>query len=129
MAGDWSVCTEQPLAQFAKVAGANVLGGVRCNPDQELVRVLDPFGQFREVYSRYAEISFLPAKEVVPTFELTSIATYNVHLPITRKAITQLGVRYVLEVDMLGEEGLIPGFEKIGAVNDCRIFRATSVQP
>jgi hypothetical protein len=110
------------LAQYAKAAGADVVGGVRCNPDRAMVHVLDPKRKYRDIYERYAEITFLPTSEPEPRFELTFVATYNVYLPITGDFISRLGVRYIIEPDP--DPTTIAGFDEIESVSGCRILRA-----
>ncbi len=112
------------LAQFAKSTGAQVLGGARCNPDPEMIRLLDPAGNYRPVHSRYAHISFVPADEPAPRFELTSTDTYTVHLPMETDFIQGLGVRYLLEIDGTPLPRKIAGYEEVHSIGGIRILQA-----
>src|SRR5439155_8259135 len=69
------------LPQFVKATGADTFGGYRCEPDERIMRALDPGHKHSFVYNRYAEISFLPSTEPEPSFELSFINHYSVLLP------------------------------------------------
>lgn len=127
-AGRWLVlgrsARSKLIPQMVKATGAEIIGGVRINPDREMIQVLDPAGKYAEVYSRYAEIMFTPSKNLKPVFELTSLATYTVHLPVGGDWIHRLGVRYILAVDLPAEETAIAGFDEIASYRGSRILRA-----
>jgi len=127
-AGRWLVlgrsARSKLIPQLAKATGAEIIGGVRINPDREMIQVLDPDRKYAEVYSRYAEIMFTPSRNPDPVFELTSLATYTVHLPVNGDWIQRLGVRYILAVDLPPEETSIRGFEDIASYRGSRVLRA-----
>jgi hypothetical protein len=110
------------IAQFLKATGANVLGGVRCMPDHEMVRVLDPENRYGTVYTRFAGIFFILKPSEGPVFELLAPGHYQVRLPMEPHILENLGVRYLVLADR-PEVTTVPGFEPIGAVHDLVILR------
>jgi hypothetical protein len=110
------------IAQFAKATGANVLGGVRCMPDHEMVRVLDPENKYETVYNRYAGIFFVAAPDGSPVFELRAPGHYQIRLPMLPHILEGLGVRYLVLADQAAGMS-VPGFEPIGAEKGLVILR------
>ena len=113
----------QFMAEFIKTTGARVLGGVRCTPDPEMVRALDPESKYSDVYKRFAWMSFVPSADSMPVFKLTGMNSYDVQLPLRTDIFDQLGVRYVLAVDLPLEDATIQGFELIGERFNCRLLQ------
>lgn len=111
------------MPEFVKTTGANVLGGVRLTPDREMVRVLDPENKYPDVYNRFAWITFVPGSDPAPVFKLTFLNSYDVQLPLRTDIFDQLGVRYILAVDLSVEETTVPGFQMIGERANCHLFR------
>ena len=110
------------IAQFVKATGANVLGGVRCMPDHEMVRVVDPENKYAAVYNRFAGIFFIVTPDETPVFELLAPGHYRVRLPMQPHILESLGVKYLVLADRA--EGMaIPGFEQIGTARDLVILR------
>jgi hypothetical protein len=124
--GNWMVLGDSARAEFfsnfVKATGANVLGGIRCNPDEEMLQVLDPAHQFASVYNRYAWIHFVPANVPEPSFELIFTDAYAVKLPLRKHLFDSLGVQYLVAVDLALSETEVPGFRLLGEREDCRLF-------
>ena len=110
------------MPEFVKTTGANVLGGVRITPDREMVRVLDPENKYPDVYNRFAWITFVPGSDPTPVFKLTFLNSYDIQLPLRTDIFDQLGVRYILAVDLPVEETTVPGFQMIGERANCRLW-------
>ena len=110
------------IAQFVKATGANVLGGVRCMPDHEMVRVLDPENKYATVYNRYAGIYFVATPDGSPVFELLAPGHYQVRLPMQPHILESLGVKYLVLADRAAGMS-VPGFEPIGAEKGLVILR------
>jgi hypothetical protein len=111
------------IPQFVKATGAYVLGGYRCEPDEEMVRVLDPTGKYSSAYRRYAATLFLPSAEPEPSFELVFVNRYNVLLPLRPDIMDRLGVNLVLEVDLAVNEGAISDYTSIGEREGLRLLK------
>jgi hypothetical protein len=110
------------IAQFVKASGATVLGGVRCMPDREMIRVLDPENKYATVYNRYAGVYFVATPDGSPVFELLAPGHYRVRLPMQPQMLERLGVKYLVLAD--GAAGMsVPGFEAIGREKDLVILR------
>lgn len=110
------------MPEFVKTTGANVLGGVRITPDREMVHVLDPENKYPDVYNRFAWITFVPGSDPTPVFKLTFLNSYDIQLPLRTDIFDQLGVRYILAVDLPVEETTVPGFQMIGERANCRLW-------
>jgi hypothetical protein len=110
------------LPEFIKAAGIRVLGGSRGTPDQEMARVLDPSGKYFHIYNRYARAAFVPSNKEEPVFEQTFVNSYDVQLPLKSDLFDQLGVRYILTIDLPESEATVPGFKLIGEYEHCRLL-------
>ena len=109
------------LPDFVKATGADVLGGMRCNPDSEMLAVLDPAGKYRALTNRYAWIHFKKAQAAVPKIEPSEDLAYDIHLPLSTDLLTRLGVSHLLEVDLPGED--VPaGFHVAASHDGCRLL-------
>jgi hypothetical protein len=111
------------MPQLVKATGADTIGGFRCEPDQRMVRALDPTGKYAAVYSRYAEISFLPSMQAESSFELTFINHYNVLLPLRPEFLRRLGVTFILETETPEAEGAIAGYSVVGEREGLRLLK------
>jgi hypothetical protein len=110
------------LAQFVKATGANVLGGTRCMPDREMLRLLDPENRYTTVYNRYARTCFITSSESNPDFKLLAADDYQVRLLLSGEIFESLGVKYVVLVDQT-EIPSLPGFEEVGTREGLVILR------
>ena len=104
------------LPYLVKAAGADVLNGIRCNPDMRLLSVLDPEKQQFNVWNRFAVISYVASKDGKAGFNLTSGVSYTIALPLNPELLDRLGVRYILSVDLPVDDE-IPGFRTVGRHN------------
>lgn len=111
------------LAQLVKATGANVLGGTRCMPDREMLKVLDPEDRYASVHNRYAWVCFQVSAEPKPVFELHAPDYYLVRLPFQAELFESLQVKYVLVVDQAGNAATLPGFERAGELEGCVLLR------
>jgi hypothetical protein len=111
------------LPQFVKATGADTLGGYRCEPDQRIIRALDPGHKYSFIYNRYAEILFLPSTETEPSFELPFVNHYNVLVPLRPEFLHRLGVNFVLEIEMSVTEGAIEGYTTIDEREGLRLLK------
>jgi hypothetical protein len=100
------------LAQLVKATGADILGGTRCMPDREMLRVLDPENRYETVHNRYARICFIPSSDGDLDFKLAFADDYQARLPLRSEIFESLGVKYVLLVDPK-EIPALPRFEQI----------------
>ena len=115
------------MAQFVRATGADVLGGTRCTPDREMLRVLDQDNHYANVYNRYARICVVVSQETEPAFELGGADNYQLRLPFQGDWFERLGVGYVLVVDR-SDLANLPGFERVGEREGCVLFRRVSAR-
>jgi len=111
------------LPQFVKATGADTFGGYRCEPDERIVRALDPTHKYSFVYNRFAEILFLPSTQAEPSFELTFVNRYSVLLPLRPEFLDRLDVTFVLEIEIPAPEGRIEGYTAIGEREGLRLLK------
>jgi hypothetical protein len=116
------------MPQLLKATGADTFGGFRCEPDQRMVRALDPAGKYAAVYNRYAETMVLPSMRAEPSFELTFINHYNILLPLRPEFLRRLGVTFVLEIEMPEADGVIAEYSVIGEREGLRLLKRESMQ-
>jgi hypothetical protein len=98
------------LPELLKAAGIEVLGGVRCNPDYEMLRVLDPTGSDRAIYDQYTSAYFRQADISEPAFVAHADLSYDIRMPLRADLLDRLSVQCVLQVDM-AEGPVPPGFQ------------------
>jgi hypothetical protein len=111
------------LPQFVKATGADSFGGYRCEPDERMIRALDPTQKYLSIYNRYAEAVFLPSTEAEPSFELIFVNHYNVLVPLKPEFLHRLDVTFVLEVELPAAEGAIEGYSTIGEREGLRLLQ------
>ncbi len=124
-AGKWIVLGDtlraQVLPDLIKATGADVLGGMRCNPDYAMLQILDPAKKYVALTDRYAWIHFKQAYVDAPVLEAAPGLAYDIKIPLSSALLDQLGVRHILEVDM--PAGQVPaGFHLVGTHNQCRLL-------
>lgn len=112
----------QVLPDFVKAAGADVLGGMRCNPDYAMLQILDPGKKYVAWSDRYAWIHFKQADVDVPVLEATDELVYDIKIPLSQDLLDRLGVKHILEVDLPADQKMPPGFLLVGTVEQCRLL-------
>jgi hypothetical protein len=110
------------MAHLAKAAGANVLSGIRNNPNAELFRILDPESKYFDIWNRFAVISYDRSPDERIKIVLTSGVSYTIFIPFTASMFDRLGVRYIVQVDPAEDEPQIPGFSLLGEQNGLRLL-------
>jgi hypothetical protein len=109
------------LPELLKAAGIDVLGGVRCNPDYEMLRVLDPTERYRAIYDRFAGIHFRETNTSEPVFVANDDLSYDVKMPLQADLLDRLNVRSVLQVDM-PQNQIPPGFRIARQTENLRLL-------
>ena len=116
------------MAHLVKAAGADVLSGIRNNPNAEILHILDPESKYFDVWNRFAVIRY----ERSPNDEIkilpTSGVSYTILIPFTPSMFDRLGVRYILQVDPFGNEPEIPGFSVLGEQDGLRLLTRNAGQ-
>ena len=124
--GNWIVLGDtlraQVFPEFVKATGADVLGGMRCNPDYSLLRILDPAKQYLALTDRYAWVHFKKADAEDPILETAPGLAYDIKLPLTVDLLDRLNVKHVLEVDMPMNQEVVSGFHLVGIQDGCRLL-------
>lgn len=112
------------LPHYLTAAGANVIGGTRCNPDTELMSLIDPRRTYFDAWNRFALIEVERAAADEPKVTQTSGLSYTISLPLTPEWLQKVGVRYIAQGH--AEPPLaIDGFSKTGSFSEFRIFSRT----
>lgn len=124
--GNWIVFGDtlraQVLPELVKATGADVLGGMRCNPDYTMLAILDPARKYIALTDRYAWIHFKKAETDTPTLEAAPGLAYDIKIPLSVDLLDRLNVKHILEVDLRMNEETIPGFHLAGIQNGCRLL-------
>jgi hypothetical protein len=124
-AGKWIVLGDtlraQVLPDLIKAAGADVLGGMRCNPDYAMLQILDPAKKYVALTDRYAWIHFKQANVDTPLLEAAPGLAYDIKIPLSPELLDRLGVKHIVEVDVQADE-VPPGFHLAGTHNQCRLL-------
>lgn len=124
--GKWIILGDtlraQVLPDFVKAAGADVLGGMRCNPDYAMLQILDPGKKYAAFTNSYAWIHFKQAEVDAPVLEGTDGLVYDIKIPLAPDLLDRLEVKHILEVDMPADQKIPPGFHLVGTVEQCRLL-------
>jgi len=124
--GNWIVLGDTLRAQlfpdFLKACGVQVRGGMRCNPDYEMLRILDPTNQHRSLTDRYAWVHFHIADVETPVFTAAEGLAYDIKIPLSTALLDRLDVKHILEVDMPGERQPLEHFHHVDARDGCRVL-------
>lgn len=124
--GKWIILGDtlraQVLPDFVKASGADVLGGMRCNPDYAMLQILDPGKKYAAFTDSYAWIHFKQAEVDAPVLEETDGLVYDIKIPLAQDLLDRLGVKHILEVDMPADQKMPPGFHLVGTVEQCRLL-------
>jgi hypothetical protein len=97
----WVAYDADPLVKgILTASGVNHLSGISPYPDETSWRALDPEGDDRQVWNRYAHVGFTPGTaEAAPTITLTGNDALTVTVDPCSSALDRLGVRYVVTQD------------------------------
>ena len=124
--GNWIVLGNtfraQLFPEFIKATGADVLGGMRCNPDYQMLRIVDPMGKYRNLTDRYAWIHFNKLDGDTPIVEAAEGYAYEIKIPLRADLLDQLNVKHILEVDLPRDAEPVAGFHLLGIQNGCRLL-------
>jgi len=92
----WAVVGDFILSQGLKAKGLNVITGSQMIPNSNVVDVLDPRGEYKSIWNRYAHVivESEPGR-VHPLFQLRSPDLYVIRLDICGPDLPRLGVTRV----------------------------------
>jgi hypothetical protein len=82
---------------YLTAAGANVIGGTRCNPDMQLMSLIDPERRFFSAWNRFGIVQVERAPGDEPKVMPTSGLSYTIALPLTAEWVDKLGIRYIVQ--------------------------------
>lgn len=90
----WAVYGNRLLPNFFIATGAKVFDGAKYTPPLDDLKVLDPAGQYNNIYNRFAHLGMsdkkLKGQEV--TFELVVADYYVIHIDPCSSKLKQLGI-------------------------------------
>ena len=93
----WMLYENASCAQLVKATGAIVFNGVKILPDLNFMRQLDPRGQYRSIYNRFAYINVgLPEDRDEIVFSLNAANSYQFTLSPEHPALRANGYRYLV---------------------------------
>jgi len=90
----WAVYGNRLLPNFFIAAGGDVLDGVKYTPPFNDIKILDPKGEYNNVYNRYAHIMMGENKDLTKeiSFELIYADLYRINIDPCSEKLKQLGV-------------------------------------
>ena len=90
----WAVYGNRLLPNFFIATGAKVFDGAKYTPPLDDLKVLDPAGQYNNIYNRFAHLGMsdkkLKGQEV--TFDLVVADYYVIHIDPCSSKLKQLGI-------------------------------------
>ena len=116
------------MAHLVKASGANVLSGIRNNPNAEILHILDPESKYFDTWNRFAVISYKRSPNEEIKIVQTSVVSYTIFIPFTALMFDRLDVRYILQVDPAENEREIPGFSLVGEQDGLRLLTRNAGQ-
>jgi hypothetical protein len=126
--GLWIVDSESgggyPIINLPIMAGAATVNSTNVYPDLERWRLLDPGGNYNDVYNRYAHISMhlCEEEEIKEKFVLDSADLFTVNL--TLADLKTLNVTYVLSKrDLSGLNGAEVTLNLLGSENGFNLYK------
>lgn len=124
--GNWIVLGDSLRAlifpEFVKATGANVMGGTRCNPDYEMLAVVDPARKYKALTDQYGSIHFKKTNDEAANIEPAEGLGYTIRLPFKQDLLDRLGVSHILEVDLPDSQDVPPGFHVSERREGCRLL-------
>jgi len=92
---EWIVFGDCRVANFLKSTGVNVFNGTQAAPELSRMKVLDPAGNYRKIYNRYATISCVTnTRQDEASFSLNHNDFYTLKVHPCNLKLAQLGVNY-----------------------------------
>lgn len=92
----WAVYGDTHVAQAFKSSGLRVLNGTHYAPRLEMLKVLDPLGEYANTWNRYAHIALIEGQPgTPPVFETQFADAYNIKLDVCGPHIREAGVTHV----------------------------------
>jgi hypothetical protein len=121
----WIAYGDLVLPNLFRMLGVKALNGVHAYPQLEMWKKLDPAGQARDVYNRYAHVVFdLPAAPEELDFRLKQPDLFVVLLHPAHPAFAALNVDYILCLDHQTETfDRLPNLEKVFEFAGKHIYR------
>jgi hypothetical protein len=122
----WAVFGPPALGNLPRMLGVRSLGGVQPIPQLDLWRRLDPTGEDREIYDRYAHVFFESGRSKAPRFRALGLDGFAVQVAPGSPALRELGATHVL-IQMLEPRPeavlrAMPGLRWIASVGRNHLF-------
>lgn len=99
----WLVLNSLVLSSYPRILGLESLGGVHFYPQFELWKILDPQSQARDVYNRYAHVSFKFSPEETIRIASPQADVVETEINPANPALLKLGVTHMLWADAPSE--------------------------
>ena len=92
----WVVYGDHGLAQYALANNAKILNGVHIYPQFQIWKILDPQGEYKDVYNRYAHIIVSEYTEGEELTKLIVNDALEININPCDERLKKLGVKYIL---------------------------------
>lgn len=111
-----------PLFNFPIMYGASTINSTNVYPNLDRWKLLDPDGQYEEIYNRYAHITIELVNEEEARFELIVQDAFKLYLPVNK--LKDLDVKYIFTVNDLEKfKNENVNFEKLYEEYGVRIYK------
>lgn len=111
-----------PLFNFPIMYGASTINSTNVYPNLDRWKLLDPDGQYEEIYNRYAHITIELVNEEKARFELIVQDAFKFYLPVNK--LKDLDVKYIFTVNDLEKfKNENVNFEKLYEEYGVRIYK------
>lgn len=111
-----------PLFNFPIMYGAPTINSTNVYPNMDRWKLLDPDGQYEEIYNRYAHIVIDLIEDEEARFELLVQDSFKLYLPVNK--LKDLDVKYIFTVNDLEDyENENINFEKLYENYGVRIYK------
>lgn len=111
-----------PLFNFPIMYGAPTINSTNVYPNMDRWKLLDPDGQYEEIYNRYAHIVIDLVEDEEARFELLVQDSFKLYLPVNK--LKDLDVKYIFTVNDLEDyENENINFEKLYENYGVRIYK------
>lgn len=111
-----------PMFNFPIMYGAPTINSTNVYPNLERWKILDPDGEYEEIYNRYAHIVIDLVEDEEARFELLVQDSFKLYLPVNK--LKDLDVKYIFTVNDLEDyENENINFEKLYENYGVRIYK------
>lgn len=104
----WVIYGDNAFSQYALANGASIINGIHTYPQFGIWSVLDPDGEYMDVYNRFAHVSVSDYEDGEEFIRLTAMDALEVNIDPCDTKWNELDVKYILSTYEMDKECLTP---------------------